>query len=150
HPVFSPASKATLSVEGWVEPAQRPLKWRAVMTIADAKGKALGSREVLSDAESCNGVVPPLALGIALMIDPETPREEPKKDPLTAVVVTPAADANGPSCAAREPGSPQSSPHSSEAVSRLPSHNGGMLQVTLGPVLGVGAIPGINKDALGP
>lgn len=152
HPVFSPASQATLSVEGWVEPAQRPLKWRAVVTLADANGKALGSREVLSDAESCDGVVPSLALGIALMIDPETPHEEPKKDPGTAVVVTPAAGADEPVCAPKETAPVGTSARPSETATPPPSslHTQRMFQVTLGPLVGVGAVPGINGDAVNP
>ncbi len=142
HPVFSPAPAATLSVEGWVEPAQRPLRWRAIVTVADASGKVLGSREILTAATDCNDVVGPLALGLALMIDPEAPKT-PGDDPPGATIVVPDRDPEGPSPAAPRPEPPPAPPPA-------PPPPGGRLQMTLGPLLGVGAMPGTGADMVSP
>jgi hypothetical protein len=147
HPVFSPASKATLSLEGWIEPAQRPLSWRAIVTVADASGKVLGSREILSAAASCEEIVAPLSLGIALMIDPTGPREGSEGDEATAVVVTPSPGTSVP----RPGGDPQRAPEPPSQAdkptspARPPAE--GLFQMTLGPLLGVGILPGIDEEA---
>lgn len=144
HPVFSPASTATLSVEGWVEPAQRPLRWRAIVTAADARGKVLGSREILTAAPDCAEIVAPLALGIALMIDPEAPPPAPEESPPEAVVVAPDPGPEPPPASPQAPRAPLDPPQSA------PAPRGALLQVTLGPLVGVGALPGVGAEMVSP
>lgn len=142
HPVFSPVSKATLSVEGWVEPAQRPLRWRAIVTVADASGKVLGSREILTAAEDCQDVVAPLALGLALMIDPETPAEGPGAGTPQATVVVPEAEPARPE--------PETGAQRLPAAPCLPPRGEAWLQAALAPLVGIGAMPGVDLDAVSP
>lgn len=129
HPVFAPASSATLSVEGWVEPAPRPMKWRGVVTVASAEGEVLGTREILSAAPGCDDLVPRLALAIALMVDPEVVASH-RSPPIPAL--TAAAMEERPPPAPLRPGSRAA------------------LQWTLGPVVGVGAMPGKDTEAVAP
>lgn len=129
HPLFGPASSANLSVEGWVEPAPRPMKLRAVVAIASAKGEVLGTREIVSGGETCDDVVPRLVLAIALMVDPEGIASR-AEEPLPPSTPEPA---KGPP----PPAPPQ--PGSRAAI-----------QWTLGPLLGVGATPGLGGDAVAP
>jgi hypothetical protein len=49
--VFVSAAKADISVEGMVERKDAP--WRAIVTVADADGNILGTRELTSEEEAC-------------------------------------------------------------------------------------------------
>lgn len=66
--VFVSAADADVSVEGRIDGA--PKSWRATITIRDAKGALLGTRELSSDKPSCDSLRDSLALVIAVMIDP--------------------------------------------------------------------------------
>jgi hypothetical protein len=69
--VFAPASRADRSIDGRVAP--RPEGgFRAVVQLSDAAGTVLGSRELTSDGPDCRTLDEPLALSIALLIDPDT------------------------------------------------------------------------------
>jgi hypothetical protein len=66
--VFVSASEAELSVEGRVE---KKKSWRAHVEVRDAQGKLLGKRDLESTAASCDSLTAPLALVLAVMIDPD-------------------------------------------------------------------------------
>ncbi|HYQ04135.1 MAG TPA: hypothetical protein VER96_35930 [Polyangiaceae bacterium] len=51
--------------------AQHDESWHATLTVVDSAGKALGERELKSDAASCSELSASVALGIALIIDPD-------------------------------------------------------------------------------
>jgi hypothetical protein len=65
--VFVSAAAAELSVEGHVEHGARG--FRAAITVRDARGISLGERQF--SAARCEELTAPLALSVALMIDPD-------------------------------------------------------------------------------
>ncbi|MBX3210375.1 MAG: hypothetical protein KF764_35410, partial [Labilithrix sp.] len=71
--VFVSAAEADLSVEGHVEKRTRGASsgWHAVITVRDASGATLGTRELDRADASCDAMTEPLALVIAVMIDPD-------------------------------------------------------------------------------
>lgn len=69
--VFVSASAADVSVEGRVERTSSPRGWRAVVAMSDAHGAALGERTLESAEPSCGALDEPLALVVAVMIDPD-------------------------------------------------------------------------------
>ena len=88
--VFVSAAQADLSVEGRIE--KRKTGWHAVITMRDPKGALLGTRELDRPDASCDAMSEPLALVIAVMIDPDAamrPREEPPA-PAPSPAPTPA------------------------------------------------------------
>ena len=91
--VFVSPAQADLSVEGRIEPAHGKPGWHAVVVLRDAKGVTLGTRELARDAASCDAMREPLALVVALMIDPDAstappppPTPAPAPPPQTIVV----------------------------------------------------------------
>lgn len=93
--VFVSASKADVSVEGHIAPQEAG--WRAEITIRDAHGALLGTRELVRDSGACSEMREALALIIAVMIDPDAklidhpapaqrPRAEPPQEPRPAPV----------------------------------------------------------------
>ncbi len=68
--VFVSAAQADLSVEGRIEKGRNG-GWRAVITMRDPKGALLGTRELERPDASCEAMSEPLALVIAVMIDPD-------------------------------------------------------------------------------
>lgn len=80
--VFVPASTADVAIEGRVE--KKRTGFVAVLTIANAKGETLGTREVTTEG-ACSGLNDPVALAIALLIDPDAalgaPHDPPPKPP---------------------------------------------------------------------
>ncbi len=91
--VFVSPSNADLSVEGHVERAGKG--FRAEVTVRDAQGANLGRRELQSPGAACSGLDEPLALAIALMIDPDADRAPPPV--VDASAADAAADAALPS-----------------------------------------------------
>jgi hypothetical protein len=97
--VFVSAAEADVSVEGHVSPSAAPARWRAVITIRDARGELLGTREIDSAEAECSALDEPLAFVVSVLIDPdaesrETPRSpepetapEPKPAPPPRVVL---------------------------------------------------------------
>ena len=67
--VFVSASEAELSVEGRVE--KKKTGWHAHVELRDANGELLGKRDLDTSAPSCDALTPPLALALAVMIDPD-------------------------------------------------------------------------------
>lgn len=85
RPVFRPPAEAELAVEGRVEPAAAPNRWRAVLRLADHDGASLGERVVESRAEGCEELGHAVAVTLALMIDPVTTPEAPVPEAPTEV-----------------------------------------------------------------
>ncbi len=85
HPVFVSASQAELSIEGRAE--SRPGGgFRVVLSASNRSGELLGSRELSTDERDCGAINEPVALAIALMVDPDAalssePSAEPKPPP---------------------------------------------------------------------
>lgn len=81
--VFVSAAQGDVSVEGRIEP-RRGGGWHAVLTIRDADGASLGTRELDRPDASCDAMTPALALIVAVMIDPDAGRSPkpaaPKSD----------------------------------------------------------------------
>ncbi len=86
--VFVSPARADLSVEGRIEPAHGKPGWHAVIVLRDAKGVTLGTRELARDAASCDAMREPLALVVALMIDPDASTAPPS--PLAPPPTVPA------------------------------------------------------------
>lgn len=85
--VFVSASQADLSVEGRIE--KRPARgWHAVITVRDAGGTVLGTRQLDRSDTSCETMTEPLALVIAVMIDPDAAMR-PKPAPVIEAETTP-------------------------------------------------------------
>ncbi len=68
--VFVSAAEADVSVEGRIE-KRGAGGWHSVITIRDGKGALLGTRELDRPDGACSAMNEPLALVIAVMIDPE-------------------------------------------------------------------------------
>lgn len=79
--VFVSPAQADLSVEGRIEPAHGKPGWHATIVVRDAKGVTLGTRELARDAASCDAMRDPLALIVALMIDPDASTAPPPPAP---------------------------------------------------------------------
>ena len=69
--MFVSAAQADVSVEGHIEPKSGGPGFHAVITLRDAKGTLLGTRELSRDEKSCAEVRETIALVIAVMIDPD-------------------------------------------------------------------------------
>ncbi len=79
---FVSAAQADVSVEGRVAPKPGG-GWHAVVTVRDGKGAPLGTREVSRDGPTCDALTAPLALVVAVMIDPDAgagPKPPPKHE----------------------------------------------------------------------
>jgi len=84
--VFVSASVADVSVEGRVEPlpGHPPHSgFRAVLTLRDAHGALLGTRELSRPEATCDAMTDPLILVIAVMIDPDAALAPAPKPPPT-------------------------------------------------------------------
>lgn len=68
RPVFAASGEGGLAVLGRVD---RGPPWYASVQLADREGRAKGSREVTSEADTCDDLAKTLALVVALMIDPQ-------------------------------------------------------------------------------
>lgn len=80
--VFVSSADAELSVEGTIQ--KRPGGgWRALITLRDAKGTTIGTRELERKEASCEAMTDPIVLVVALLIDPDAmarPRPLPTVD----------------------------------------------------------------------
>lgn len=98
--VFVSAARADRYVEGRVGPRLGG-GWTASVQIADAKGRILGTRELMSDGPNCRDLDEAITLSVALMIDSNL--SVPPADPLesapsaAAVDVVPPPDDAAPS-----------------------------------------------------
>jgi len=109
--VFVSASRGEVSVEGRVE--RLIDHWSAVVTLSAPDGTLLGNRTLESVEPECSALDGPLALVIALMIDPDAAAEpEPEPEPARAPARTPAP-------APRPPARPSPAPVVLDADARL-------------------------------
>ena len=97
--VFGAPGRADVAVEGYVGPADNG--WRAVVSISDAAGAVLGTRELVNLDTTCRDLDAPLALTIALLLDPSaelssSPAAAPAENREPAVVVSPVQSAPPP------------------------------------------------------
>jgi hypothetical protein len=79
--VFVSASEADVSVEGHVARASSPPRWRATLTIRDATGAELGTRDIDSNGESCSSLDEGVVLVVSLLIDPDAASSPPAVAP---------------------------------------------------------------------
>lgn len=90
---LAPASRADLVIEARVERVPGRRRFRAVIEIADPEGTVIGSRTIESAGDDCRKLDEPVALAIALMIDPDAVTRPgppiaapPPPPPITTVV----------------------------------------------------------------
>lgn len=88
--VFVSASQGDLSVEGRAEPGESG--FTATIVVSDAKGGVLGDRKLVETSKDCRKLDEPVALAIALMIDPDAAMRPPVDVP----PVAPKPDPQGP------------------------------------------------------
>ncbi len=97
--VFVSPAQADVSVEGHIEPAAAPPGWMATIVLRDAKGTVLGTRELRREDVSCKELREPLALVIAVMIDPDAALRDAAKPPsviVKEVIRPPATEIKAP------------------------------------------------------
>jgi hypothetical protein len=87
--VFVSAAEADVSVEGRIE-KRAAGGWHSVITIRDGKGALLGTRELDRPDGACTTMNEPLALVIAVMIDPEAKLSSSSPPPLPPPSAPPA------------------------------------------------------------
>ena len=134
--VFVSAADADVSVEGRIERRTAAPGWHAVITIRDSKGALLGTRELDRPEPSCEAMNDPLALVIAVMIDPEAKLSStPKPLPPSLPVPDPLPDPL-PEPAPPEPGPP--APRAGDPL-RVEGAVTGIVASGLGPMLDPGA-----------
>lgn len=99
RPVFVSPAQADVSVEGRIEPRSPGPGWKATIALRDAKGALVGTRELVRAEASCAEMREPLALVVAVMIDPDAalaPPPAPPPDPPPKVEPPPTATATAP------------------------------------------------------
>lgn len=72
---FIAPAAADLTLEGRVEPATAPSAFRATIRLLDQSGALLGTRELETSDPTCRDLADPVALAVALMIDPDAATE---------------------------------------------------------------------------
>lgn len=136
--VIVSASEADLSVEGSVERVADPPSYRAVVTLRDADGRSLGSREISSTGPGCDSLRAPLAVVIAVLIDPEATLSPRKPAPPAPPPPPPPAPAPAPTASAPPRPCPPPPPDPWQASAWAGAVTGlGML-----PSIGIGATVG--------
>jgi hypothetical protein len=71
HSTWVPASTADVLIEGYVEKRRESSGWHAHIVLATAGGEFLGERDISHDDIDCEAMTKPLALMLALIIDPQ-------------------------------------------------------------------------------
>ncbi len=149
--VFVSASAADVSVEGRIEKRGKGPGWHAVITIRDAKGALLGTRDVERQDASCETMNEPLALIIAVMIDPDvnlTAPPSPSPSPLALPLPSPPAlppapppaPAPAPAPPSPSPPVPAPAPAPPKDPFRVEGGVGAILTSGLAPALAPGAV----------
>lgn len=91
RPVFGPLGQADVAVEGHVAPAPNgAFGFHADVTLTDEKGVLRGTRSLDSRDPTCRDLEAPLALAIALMIDPNATLATPASPAPLAAPPSPA------------------------------------------------------------
>ncbi|WP_257457842.1 hypothetical protein [Archangium lipolyticum] len=83
-----------------------PSGWKAKLSLVDASGNVLGSREVSTKEEACTAIEPRLLLVIALMIDPSAAFSSPASPPPPPPPPEPEPEPVTPEPGPREPEAP--------------------------------------------
>ncbi|MFO0759274.1 MAG: hypothetical protein U0359_22470 [Byssovorax sp.] len=132
--VFVSAARADVAVEGLIERSPTGA-WRATITLAGESGRVLGAREIVREAASCRDLDAPLALVIAVMIDPDAALREPPAPALPAPLPLPPA-----------PLPPAPPPREIVPVPppAPPPRKPWLAGVHIGPVLSLGMLPGFG------
>ncbi len=106
RPALVSASQGDLAIEARVEPGKsgksgKPESWKVTLVTTPHDGTATGTRELKITGESCSAIDEPVALALAITIDPEAalaPKLDAPKPPLAtpppvlaAAIVAPAA-----------------------------------------------------------
>lgn len=107
--VFVSPAQADVSVEGHIEADSPAAGFRATITLRDATGALRGTRELKRKDVSCTEMREPLALIIAVMIDPDAALRDKGKqveEPAPLVDVTPHVTGKDATPRAQEPASP--------------------------------------------
>ncbi len=107
--VFVSAAQADVSVEGRIE--KKKEGWHAVISIRDAQGAQLGTRELDRPDPSCDAMNEPLTFVIAVMIDPEAAMRSRERAPSDA---PPAPSATTTTSSAPPPPPPPPPPTASD------------------------------------
>lgn len=90
RPVFVSAAAADVSVEGLVQPSEGSGGWSVTLTLRDASGAQLGTRDLQRDGEDCRALDASLSLVIAVMIDPDARPEQAPAETEPAASAPPA------------------------------------------------------------
>lgn len=135
-----PASRADLLIEARVEKVPGRSRFRAVIEVASADGAVIGARTIESATADCHRLDEPVALAIALMIDPEAvtrpvAREPPAPPTPMVAVVRDALFVPVPVPVAAAAAPPPVLPHIDE---------GPWLSFALGPSVAFGIVPGVG------
>ena len=138
--VFVSAAEADVSVEGRIDKRAKGPGWHAVITLRDSKGTLLGTRDVgLADA-GCESMNEPLALIIAVMIDPDAslggPPQPPPAAPAPSAPAPPRPTETRPEL---EPVGPRLTPPQKEPL---------RVEGGAGIVLASGLTPAVDPGAL--
>ena len=149
--VWISAPRAQLTVEGWVEPAAAGSGFAATILVSNADGAILGRREVRTASDHCAALAEPLALVIAVTIDPGHDVSEEEVDDGHAQAVPPIAAVAADDGSARAP-VPVRAPRPERAWRlRLPPEGpatddaaAARLRLSAGIVAGVGRGPGVT------
>jgi hypothetical protein len=89
RPVFVSPSRADVSVEGHVQPLRGSTGWRATIVLRDVQGALLGTRELSRKDASCDAMREPVALVIAVMIDPDAALSPAPAPPVASTAEAP-------------------------------------------------------------
>lgn len=140
--VLVPPSRAEVSIEGAVAPADGEPGWRVSITVADGAGKVLGTRQLPYAGADCRAIDEEVALTIALLIDPDAALSPaPASSSSWAKMPRPPAAAAPAVPAPREPASARV-----EHVSaRVPAPWD--VAFLAGPVVSFGALPTVGVGA---
>jgi hypothetical protein len=133
-----PASRADLLIEARVEKVPGRPRFRAVIEVVGTDGAVIGARTIESATADCHRLDEPVALAIALMIDPEAvtrpiSTEPPAPPPPMVAVVRDALFVPVPVPIAAPLPTPPPAP---------PIDEGPWLSFALGPSVGFGIVPG--------
>jgi len=90
---LAPASRADVSIEGIVDPADGEPGWRVSITVADGAGKVLGTRKLSHAGTDCRAIDEEVSLTIALLIDPDAMLSPPAASSERKKPRPPAAEA---------------------------------------------------------
>ncbi|PTL76579.1 hypothetical protein DAT35_49085 [Vitiosangium sp. GDMCC 1.1324] len=136
--VFGPGPE--FLIDGVLEPG-KPSGWKATLSLVDARGNVLGSREVSTREEACSALEPRLLLVMAVMIDPSAALGGPPPE-------SPPAPEPPPLPTVAEPPAPVETPAPAvtEAMPPPPEESPGMRPDAPGPRLGG---PAVTVAALG-